>query len=307
MITFGDSVYMLSMLNHKESYHIDIEGEDGLDLYIDRSMENNLRERNPQLGIVEGVSKENPYNLKIGDIVAVHHFSFYGDIGANKSFVLKPHAEWDGKKYFKILARDIFFKYNNKIPEMLGDYLLCKGVSEKETLGFNPNSGEFFRNKEFTQTGTILYGDSELPKDTEVLVLKNAFYLITLDKVDYFKVKKNEVVAIIKDGETLPTSRHMIIDYLPEKPHAFFDLSTAKKDNNCRAKVISIGNCYYKELIDGSLIDNIDYELKQFNIGDEIQVWRNQGVEYNGKRIIDTEMVVWRWIANADNELGIAV
>lgn len=301
------STYLLSPINHKENYHIDTPDGEQIDLYIDKSFENNLRERNPQLGLVEAIPIDNPYNLVVGDIVAVNHFTFYGDIGTDKSFKIQPHVEYGGKKLFKVLLRQIFFKYNNKTPEPVGEFLLCRDVQEQSTLCMNPNSGDFFWTKEFKQEGIIFYGNNDLPAGTKVLVLKNAFYLITLDKVDYFKVLKDEIVAKIIDGEGMPVGRNMIVEYLPEKPHSFLDLSQTKKGNNCRAKVLAIGEINYTREIDGDVINCVDHSMKSLNINDEIQVWRNQGVEYDGKRIIDTEMMLWRWDEKAENELGIAV
>src|SRR5580698_1041611 len=97
----SDSFYLLSMVNHKETYEL----TDEVTLHIDKRFENNLRERNPQLGRVECIGDDNPYGLEVGDIVAVNHFTFYGDIGSDKGYILKDHVEVDGVKLFKAVLR----------------------------------------------------------------------------------------------------------------------------------------------------------------------------------------------------------
>lgn len=277
------STYILSPIDHKKT----VELTPDLSIYIDKSYENNLRERNPQLGTVEGICDDNPYNLKVGDIVAVNHRTFYGNIGENKGFIAKDHFEIDGKKYFKVLTEQIFFKYNNKTPELLGAYIICEGVKERVELKMEANKDlNFYRQKEFKQRGTIMYGDEYLPKGTEVLVLKNAFYLITLDRIDYFKVRKDEVVAKIINEEAIPVGKHLVIEYVPEiTTHAFLDLSMVKKPNTVKAKVLSGPSLTPKQMIRFKLEGNPV-------IGETILAWRNQGVEFNGKRIIDSEMIV---------------
>lgn len=277
--------YILSMINHKETYEV----TEDIHLFINKSFENNLRDRNPQLGIVEAICEEdNPYNLIVGDIVAVNHFTFYGDIGKDRSFTLQPHFEYEGKKYFKVLGRNIFFKYNDKTPEIIGDFILCKDVKENDTLNFDPNTGNFFHTKEFTQEGVISHGNEKYPNGERILVLKSAFYLITLDKIDYFKVKQSEIVAFIKDGQAIPTDRNLLIEYVEKEDNHFLDLSLMKKDNNVTAKIIKGEIKHPKRIMEWGISDtNI--------IGMLLRVWRNQGVPYDGKWIIDDEMILWKY------------
>lgn len=271
--------YILSPILHKETYELTNE----ITLKIDKSYENNLRERNPQLGTVEYVPENNIYGLSVGDIVAVNHFTFYGDIGPNKSFTTKPHVVHDGKMLFKALPRQIFFKYNNKHPEPMADFVLCHAVDEKEELHIEPNSGDFYRTKEFAQKGTIWFGNDEFPSGTEILVLKSSFYLITLDRVDYFKVNKNEIVAKIVEGKLLPVNGCGLVEYIPEKEHPFLDLSMMKKPNNTTARLLS------GDPVINMMVEGVDKDSGL------LQVYRNQGVPYNGKWIVNEDMILYRY------------
>lgn len=246
------NTYLLSPILHKDSYEL----ENGVVLAIDKSFENNLRERNPQLGTVEGLPDNNWLNLKIGDIIAVNHFTFYGDIGQDKSFKLKDHFTHEGKIIFPVGERQMFFKYNDKIPETLPGYLICDYNIEAEE-----HFGVYF--------GEIKYIVCTHGKYTgkEIKTLNNAMYLITLDKKQYYKVREDEVVWV--DGDVI--GDWMVVEYLPEK-ETFLDLSLVKKSNNLTVKCIK-----------GK------YE------GKTLQVYRNQGVEWDGKWIIDEEMIIGIW------------
>ena len=130
--------YILSMIDHKGKVMIgDVE------LLVSKQWDNNLRDRNPQLGVVEFAPGGS--ELKPGDIVACSHFTFYGDIGPDKSFTLQSHVEHDGKKLFFAEPYKIYFKFNNNIPEPIKGIKIAYDVKEKEDITFNPNTGEFGR------------------------------------------------------------------------------------------------------------------------------------------------------------------
>lgn len=244
------NTYLLSPVLHKDTYEL----ENGVLLAIDKSFENNLRERNPQLGTVEGLPDNNWLNLKVGDLIAVNHFTFYGDIGENKTFKLKEHVIHDGKMIFPAVERQMFFKYNDKTPETLPGYLICDWVVEPEE-----HFGVYFGERKYILCTHGKY------KGKEIKALNNAMYLITLDKQKYYKVREDEVVWA--DGELV--GDWMVVEYLPEK-ETLLDLSLAKKNNNLTAKCV-------KGKYEGQLL----------------QVYRNQGVEWDGKRIIDEDMILW--------------
>lgn len=248
-----EATYLLSVVNHKETYEL----TEDITIQIDKSYENNLRERNPQLGIVEAVPSDNTLQLAIGDIVAVNHFTFYGDVGANRSFTEKEHVVLNGVKLFKAVPRQIFFKYNTRSPEPIGDFTLVEKLIEPiEHFG-------------------VYFGDEEkiMNNGQQVLTLPNALYSITLDKVEYLKVRKDEIVATVENGVVIPVGDTVLIEYLPEKEHALYGV---KKNNNLSAKV---------------LMSN----LPHIHPGETIQVYRNQGVEYAGKRVIGEDSILWKY------------
>lgn len=262
-------IYLLSLINHKEEYQL----TDDVVLYIDKSYENNLRERNPQLGRVEALPEDNYLGLSVGDTVAVNHFTFFGDIDKERRTTLKSHVIHEGIKLFKANERQIFFKYNDKIVEPLPGYEVCCNVKEIFELKFIDTTASIERNKKFDKVGTIAYGERS---GTNILVKSNAFYLITLDGIDYFKVRQDEIVATIKDEIITPELDTLLVEYLPEKIHAFLDLSLCKPLNNITTRVLVS-------------------RIKGIEPGELIQVWRNNGVEYNGKWLIDEEIICWRY------------
>ncbi len=285
------NTYILSPILHKDEVQVTPD----IKLAIDKSYTNNLRDRNPQLGVVEAICEEdNPLALKVGDIVACNHFTFYGDIGVNRSFQLQPHVEFDGKLLFKVNPYSIFFKYNSpQQPEPLGDIVICTGVAEKDILGFDPNQGTFFHNSEFVQRGTVLAGGGFESGD-EILTLSNSMYLIELDRTDYWKCRRNEVVAVVRDGTPYPTSGNIVIEYLPDEyQNGYSPLLVGTGvhiSNNVGARVVSVADTYSNDPI---LIwkggENFGWKAAP-EVGDTVQAYRGQGVPFGNY-----------WIVNKDN------
>lgn len=278
--------YLLSMIDHKAEYQLN----DDITLQIDKTFENNLRERNPQLGVVEAICEENDLNLKVGDIVAVQHFTFYGDIGPNKSFTLQEHIEIDGKKYFRVYEWGIFFKYNNQIPAPVGNFILCDKIIGEKVNEYNED-GIWIGSKEYEHKGIVTYGNDNFKEGEIVIVLKNAFYSITLNKKEYFKVREDEVVGIFKGDKLVPKGNNLLIEEEKEIPHPF--LIGLKKINNLRATLIDIGDgvkkitttCKKEFYLCSGNIFNVE-------IGSVLRVYRNQGVKYKEQRIIDIDSLI---------------
>lgn len=236
---------------------------DGTILEIDKSFENNLRERNPQLGRVEGVPDGNVLGLVEGDVVAVNHFTFYGDIGANKSFKLQDHFVHDGKMIFRATLRQMFFKYNDKTPECFEDYILCEKHTEPEE-----HFGVYFGDK---TTWVCTHG---CYVGSEVVTLKNAPYLITLDRKEYYKVRKDEVVWA---GGVV--GENMLVRILPDKEHSLY---TIKTNNQTAIALTSLG---------------------EVMIGDTIQIWKNQGVETPDGYVVGQETIIGIWTDQSNLEI----
>ncbi len=265
--------YILSIIDHKAQIAL----SEDVTIQIDKSFENNLRERNPQLGRVEAVCDENPLGLQVGDIVAVNHFTFYGDIGENKSFTLQPHFDYNGKTHFKVYPRQIYFKYNYRVPEPVGDVILCVGVETKTSVGFDPNSGQFFHTSEFVQIGTVAYGNGEFKKGDSVLTLRSAMYLITLDRTDYFKVLRREIVAKVVDDTPIPVGDNIVVRYrADEYQNGYSPLlygTGIQMSNNVMADVIAVPT--------GRRVEGMVQMTVSGYASEGVQVYRNQGVPYN--------------------------
>ncbi len=281
MLTPNEGIYLLSMIDHKSTYRL----ADDLEISISKEFENNLRERNPQLGLVEFIPGDNPLELKVGDVVAVNHFTFFGDIGKNKSFNIQDHTVLEDKKIFKVLPRQIYFKYNNETPEPLKDYILCQEVEIEDTVTYV--DGEFKHEKKWKQTSVVTHGDW---KGKTILVLPNSFYLVTIGKTDYYKVRKDEVVAFIEYGEIVPINKNIVVEYVPEKEHPFLDLSMVKKPIDVMAKVIKKPVSDEWNEIVGLIVCGITTPE-----GDYCQVYRNQGVAYKGYRVVSGDMIIFKY------------
>lgn len=283
--------YILSIIDHKSTVFLSEE----VTIQIDKSYENNLRERNPQLGRIEAVCEsDNPLGLSVGDIVAVNHFTFYGDIGANKSFVYQPHVEWEGVKLFRVLPRQIYFKYNEGVPQPIGDIVLCASVAEKDILGFDPNVGQFFHTKEFVQVGTVAYANCGFEAGDEILVLRSSMYLITLDRVDYFKVLAKEIVARIVDGEAIPVGENVVVRYKSDEfQNGYSPLLRGTGihiTNNLTAEVVAVADVP----TDMILTSEMGWK-EQLEVGDAVQVYRQQGVPYKDVWVVEPHTIIYAY------------
>lgn len=259
--------YILSMIDHKGKVTI---GD--TELFIAKQLDNNLRDRNPQLGRVEYAMN----GLEVGDIVACSHFTFYGDIGADKSFTLQPNVEHNGKRLFFVEPFKIYFKFNNGVPEPLPGIQVAYDVEEKEDITFNPNTGDFGKSKRFENIGKI--------NGRRILVKNWSFYCVEINMKNYFKVQEDEILAYLDPIE--PTKRCIVVEYLEPKQHHLFDLSMVKGNNNVKARVVN-GNGHYE---DGTIL----------------LVWRNNGVEHEGKWVMDVndDIVIGSWGMVEQQELS---
>jgi signal peptidase I len=242
--------YLLSIIDHKSTYDLA-----GVTIEMQKQYENNLRERNPQMGRVEAVPNDNPLHLNVGDVVVVNHFTFYGDIGEDKSFIVKPHLLYEGIRVFRAEERQIFFRMNGDLIECMPDYIICDYRVEPEE-----HFGVYFGEKKWIECTHGKYAGKE------VVTLKNSMYLITIGKTDYYKVRTDEVVWC--DGVV---GDYLLVRLLPEKEHEIFTI----KSNNQTA--IAMTGC------------------GQVMAGDVIQIYRNQGIETPDGYAIHIESVVGVW------------
>ena len=260
--------YILSpILDHKEKIDLG-----GTELTIVKEFENNLRRRNCQLGIVEALTKENPLNLSLGDIVFVHHFTFHGDIGKNKSFTLRDHAEVDGKKIFRVPVINIFFKFNNEVVEPTGDVVVLEEMHspDKSDKGFDLIS------EPYKDRGRVVYAKDESIIGKVVFVEKNALYPLEIKGYDYFKIFENEIVGFLEEGQIYPAKGRILLEDFPDDiMKGDLDLSLIKKTNDVRSTVIRTGE-----------LDKIQKYDDWIKKGDTVLRSRSGGIKYENQVIV---------------------
>lgn len=268
MLTTTTENYLLSpIIDHKEKYSLgDIE------IQIVKNYENNLRSRNCQLGIVEALTEENPLNLCLGDIVFVHHFTFHGDIGANRAFKFNNHIDYEGKKIFRVPAHNIFFKYNDNNIEVVGDTMILEEVMSPQ---MSP-SGLYLESTQYKDRGRVIYSSDDTLVGMTVFVDTNALYPLELKDKKYFKVFGKEVVGMIYDDELFPTKGRVLLEDEPDKVlRGDLDLSLAKKETIIKSKVIRSGILSKEECV--------------IKIGDTVLRARDYGIKYKNQVVVKVE------------------
>lgn len=258
--------YLLSpILDHKEKYDLG-----GTEIRIAKDYENNLRKRNCQFGIVEAVTESNPLNLKLGDIVFVNHFTFHGDIGVNRTFKLRPHVDIDGKKLFRVPERNIYLKYNKEI-EPLKDIVILEGIHS------NGSEGSFdMIQTHFKDRGRVIYSKDSTIIGKEVLVEKNALYALDFKDMDYYRIYRNEIVAVLEDGEAYPEEGRVLMEDMEEEfSFDFLDTSTIKKSNTVKARVIRTGS-----------LDKVQKLNEWIKEGDTVVRFKDYGIKFNSQVVV---------------------
>lgn len=262
--------YLLEgILDHKETYTLD----NGVMLHIPKDFENNLRERNPQLGRVCAMPEENTLKLKVNDLVCVNHFCFFGGITAGRGYELQNHVTHEGKKLFPVNLDDIYFKYNDKVPEPLEGIILCKSFESPALSGAILLIPAIYEDRAIVTHG-------RWARET-VLVKSHALYPIELDKITYLRVRESEIVAIINDdGSLTPIEGNLVIEDLPEEQirESGIFVGDAKLTNTIKCKVI-LSAC------------------EGYNAGDTVVGWRKLGVPYGNYRVVNDkdDHIAGRW------------
>lgn len=214
----GSHYLVEGLLDHKEKYDLA-----GNEIFIDKTYENNLRERNPNLGIVYGLSKENTLKLNVGDYVITSHFAFTGGIGVNKSYEMNDHVVVDGKKLFKIHPNDIHFTYNDKVIAPIGTYL---GVEQVEDTIEQSGIMTTVLHKD---RGRVIYPNCGIPYGTEVLLEQHALYEVNFDKKTFYRIRESEIVGIITEEKTEGIPAEDLLQYKDNPLLMLMMQKTAKK------------------------------------------------------------------------------
>lgn len=256
---------MEGKLNHKEEYELD----NGTTLYIAKEYENNLLERNCQIGYIRGIPEDNPYNLKIGDEVFVHHMVFFGEIAEHtKSYTYNPdHFPYDDKLLFKCELQDMYFKLNGEEIIPLGDILLMDPIVEEDI-----RSGIYLGEVKHKDIAKVINGNGYFNDGEILFVEKNSLYPITINKQKYFRLRANLVMGVTNGDELIPTKGRIVVkDIVEERTHSFLDLSMMKEEKFIKAKVIATSGVRY------------------MNKGDIILRAKSGGLVYKDKIVLTVE------------------
>ena len=260
--------YILSpIIDHKEKYDLG-----GIEIKISKDWENNLRTRNCQLGVVEAIPQLNPLELTLGDIVFVNHFTFHGDIGANRAFTFNDHVVHEGKMLFKVPIRNILFKYNNETIEVVGQIVIVQSEDQDKQT---PN-GISLPETQFKDRGRVIYSKDESIIGKIVLVERNALYPLELKGLEYNKVFQDEIIAVLDGDEIYPTDGRVVLEDQDDNlSSSILDLSMVKQNNTIRAKIIKTGK-----------LSRTDEWMKA---GDMVLRFRGGGVKINGQVVVSMD------------------
>jgi hypothetical protein len=269
MIKPTNDNYILSpIIDHKENYEI---GD--VKLKIVKDYENNLRSRNCQLGIVEALSSENKLNLKVGDTVFVHHFTFHWDIGGERSFTFQKYFEMDGKMLFPVHFKKIFFKYNDGDIEPLGTNMIVEEVTPEQ----DKDAIIKIEQKPFKDRARVIYSQDTSLIGFVVMVDTNALYPLEIKGKNYFKINDYEISAVISGDEAYPAKNWVLLEdendeFTSSIPD--LDLSFVKRPNTTKAKIIRTG-ILTNEFVDWIKADDI------------VVRHRNAGVKFNNQWLVN--------------------
>lgn len=248
-------------LKQKEEYDLGI----GQPIYIAKEYENNLRDRNPQIGEVMALPDENPLNLKVGDRVFVNHMVFYGEIGAtSKDYVLQDHVTHNGEKLFSCPVKDIYYNIVDEQLTPVGEILLMEVIEEEEE-----QSGIYLGTTKRKDRAVVIDGNGQYEKGDLLLVESNALYPLTFNKQDYYRLRASEVMAVVKGEEIIPTKGRIVVKDLIEEKKSVLDLSFMRQVKEVESEVIAIGEGIW-----------------EFEVGDIAIRRQSRGLKYNGYTIL---------------------
>lgn len=169
---------------------------DDVELEIENKFNPNLRERNPQTGIVIGVF-DGCKDIAVGDTILLYHFIFSDGSGD----AITPNFMYNEKGCYQVPYSECFFVLdeNGEVKSPIGEYLLCEVTSE---------------NVETKTDSGILLPMAKQPKkeDRDLLVLMNGncediangdtiralhHYEININKKKYIRVKQENILGKI--------------------------------------------------------------------------------------------------------------
>lgn len=247
------SGYLVSgELDQKEKHKL----TETVEIYIARDFENNLRKRNPQVGTVEALPLNNPLDLQVGDKVLVNHWTFFGDIGDTRDYVLQPHVKHEEVKLFPITPREIYAKVvDGELIPVTGT-LFCEKVVKEETVG-----GIYAGEEEIRDRGIVTHGSERYPVGTELVTKTHALYGVEFEGKEYFRLFEDHIMAVVKNGFYEPVEGHVLVKDLPEKES---DIILTEVPKDVKAEVIwssdarlDVGDTVYRYRKGGTKVDDL--------------------------------------------------
>jgi co-chaperonin GroES (HSP10) len=209
----------------------------------------------------------------VGDTVFVHHFTFQGDIGQNRSFTEKEHIQYEGKDLYPVMKDKIFFKYNNDEIEPLGDFVIVEEVLTDEQTP----SGIFLEQKPYKDRGRIIYALNIDLLGEVVLIENHALYPLEIKGKNYYRIYENEIAGFITTGEVRPSeNRILVVDHDLEAKSSLLDLSFMAKPNTTKSTIVSVGKITHKMW---------DWA----KIGETILRYAGSHIEFEGVKIVNLE------------------
>lgn len=184
--------YLISVDVFQKEKH-SFTGEDGKDytLYTPRDQTNNIKDRNPNIAIIEAAFGETDFIP--GQIIIIDHFVVQNhDKSSNHIY-----EDETGKKYWKVENYDVFacLKDGNVIPNT--GILLCEYVEDK-LVETNLELPDSMIDKRQDLAKIIYSSDDRYPAGKFIIVEDYALYEIEYNGKKYAKVDINmhDIVAV---------------------------------------------------------------------------------------------------------------
>lgn len=206
MKSINGKVILSCIEDHKTKYTL----PGGTVIQIQTHHNGRRLESNSQLGVVEALpvnnkvtnkGREFDVELSIGDVVYVHHFSFFGgSVGDNLQLKRSDKVFYhDSRDLFSIPYIDCFFTLNNGQVKMLNDYILLEPIKDSVESDFlYVPEGENSESR--ARVVNVSKYVSEVAPEITVgavvfLIDKWARYQVWIDGKEYYRARMSEVVA----------------------------------------------------------------------------------------------------------------
>lgn len=174
----------------------------------------------------------------------------------------------------------------------LGETILNETVRTESGIYLTPDGGEIAVCR--VRLNRIPAQAHELGIGDEVITIDNSQYMLKYGGRKYVKLKYSEIVAVIRDGEAHPVGQFLLIEQA-DSAEQVVDNSIMREFVQ-KHRIYAPGSASY--LKDQRRKETTTAKLcREWNghpAGTEFTVWKNQGFEHGGKRIVDEGTLIWR-------------